>query len=72
VLPGRTGVSDEGWFDFAKLMGLTYSPLLRMNLLKVFEIDHNRWLQGYLPTGNYQDSVTIYRLEVTGYPESES
>jgi len=62
VLPGRTGATDEGWFDFAKMMGLTSSPLLKMNLVSVFEIDRERWLQGYLPTANYQASVAIYRL----------
>jgi hypothetical protein len=65
VLPGQTGATEEGWFDFAKLMGLTSSPLIEMNLVKVFEIDHKRWLQGYLPTTNYQASVTIYRLRLT-------
>jgi hypothetical protein len=65
VLPGRTGSKNEGWFDFARMLGLTNSPFLKMNLVKVFEIDHERWLQGYLPTSNYQASVTIYRLRVT-------
>jgi hypothetical protein len=62
VLPGRSGVRDEGWFDFAAIMGLTTSPLFEMDLVAVFEIDDQRWLRGYLPTGNYQASVAIYRL----------
>ena len=65
VLPGRTGATNEGWYDFAKMMGLTSSPILEMNLVNVFEIDRERWLQGYLPTGNYQASVTIYQLMMT-------
>jgi len=35
-----------------------------MELVKVFEIDRDRWLLGYLPTVNYQASVTIYRLKM--------
>jgi len=50
--------------DFASIMGLTSSPLFEMELVKVFEIDHNRWLLGYLPTVNYQASVAIYRLKM--------
>jgi hypothetical protein len=64
VLPGRTGATDEGWYDFARMLGLTNSPFLRMNLVQVFEIDHERWLQGYLPTVNYQASVAVYRLVI--------
>lgn len=62
VLPGRTGTMDGGWFDFARIMGLTTSPLLEIRRVAAFEIDHDRWLQGYLPTANYQPTVTIYRL----------
>lgn len=65
VLPGRTGTSDEGWFDMAAILGLTTSPLFEMNEVAVFEIDHDRWLLGYLPTNNYQATVTIYHLEPT-------
>jgi hypothetical protein len=62
VLPGRSGASDEGWFDLAAIMGLTTTPMFRMETVAVFEIDHDRWLQGYLPTNNYQATVAIYRL----------
>ena len=62
VLPGRCGTTAEGWFDMAEILGLTTSPLFDMDLITVFEIDYERWLQGYLPTNNYQASVTIYRL----------
>ncbi len=64
VLPGRTGRGSEGILDFASIMKLTTSPLFDMELVKVFEIDHDRWLLGYLPTVNYQASVTIYRLKM--------
>ncbi|RJP51444.1 MAG: hypothetical protein C4583_08560 [Anaerolineaceae bacterium] len=64
VLPGRTGQQSEGILDFAAIMGLTDSPLFEMELVKVFEIDHDRWLLGYLPTVNYQASVTIYWLRM--------
>jgi hypothetical protein len=65
ILPGRTGATDEGWFDFAEIMGLTTTPLFEIRRVTVFEIDHDRWLQGYLPTNNYQATVTIYRLLAT-------
>lgn len=64
ILPGRTGRQSEGILDFASIMGLTTSPLFDMELVKVFEIDHDCWLLGYLPTVNYQASVTIYRLKM--------
>jgi hypothetical protein len=37
--------------------------LIRLHLVNEFEIDRSRWLQGYLPTVNYQASVTVYRVE---------
>lgn len=64
VLPGRMGQQSEGLLDFASIMGLTTSPLFELELVKVFEIDHDRWLLGYLPTVNYQASVAIYRLRM--------
>jgi hypothetical protein len=64
ILPGRTGQQSEGVLDFASIMGLTTSPLFEMELVKVFEIEHDRWLLGYLPTVNYQASVAIYRLKM--------
>ena len=62
VLPGCPGWEGEGWLDPAKIMGLTTSPLFQMKLVQDFQMDHERWLQGYLPTTNYQCSVSIYRL----------
>jgi hypothetical protein len=64
VLPGRMGQQSEGILDFASILGLTTSPFFDMELVKVFEIDRGRWLLGYLPTVNYQASVTIYRLRM--------
>jgi hypothetical protein len=65
VLPSRAGSTDEGWFDFSKALGLSDSPLFEMHQVAVFEIERERWLQGYLPTGNYQAAVTIYQLEIS-------
>jgi hypothetical protein len=62
ILPGQTGTTSQGWFDFAQKMGLTKSPYFTLQQEKVFAIDYNRWLLGYLPTNNYQATVTIYRL----------
>lgn len=64
VLPGRVGRASEGVLDFASIMGLTDSPFFEMEIVKVFAIDHDRWLLGYLPTANYLASVTIYRLNL--------
>jgi hypothetical protein len=62
VLPGCPGWEDKGWLDPARMMGLSTSPLFQMKLVQNFQIDYLRWLQGYLPTTNYQCSVSIYRL----------
>ncbi len=71
VLPGRTSATDGGLFDFAQVMGLTTSPLFEMSQVAVFEIDHDRWLQGYLPTNNYHNAVTIYRVVTTDLSSNE-
>lgn len=65
ILPGRSGTLEDGWFDIAEIMGFTDSPLFRIYQIANFEMDRARWLRGYLPTNNYQASVTIYRLEYT-------
>ncbi len=62
VVPGRRGPADEGWLDLVALAGLTDSDELVMEEAAAFEIEHDRWLQGYLATTNYQASVVIYRL----------
>jgi len=63
ILPGRSGRADEGWFDFARILGLSTSRLLELHLVRAFEIDRQRWLLGYLPTVNYQASVAVYRVQ---------
>ncbi len=63
ILPGRANTAADGWFDFATEMGLTDSDLFTIQQVAVFEIERERWLLGYLPTGNYQASVTVYRLD---------
>ncbi len=62
VIPGDHGSTDDGWFDFAELIGIPRSAYFEMQQLTVFRIDRERWLEGYLPTNNYQASVTIYDL----------
>ncbi len=69
-LPGRANTTSEGWFDFATAIGLGTSPLFTACQLNAIEIDHDRWLQGYLPTNNYQASVTVYRLLPNDAPAS--
>jgi hypothetical protein len=63
ILPGRTDRMEDGWFDHAEVLGLSSSPLFEIRRIIDFEIDRERWLQGYLPTNNYQATVSIYRLE---------
>lgn len=62
ALPGLTGTSMGGIFDIAKEMGFSQSSLFDLHQEKVFEINHQRWLLGYLPTVNYQATVSIYTL----------
>lgn len=62
VLPGRPGYSTDGVYDLAAILKLDTSPMFDLEPVKVFAIDQERWLLGYLPTANYQASVAIYRL----------
>jgi hypothetical protein len=65
ILPGHAGATDEGWFDSVEILDLAATPLFEMRQVTVFEIDRDRWLQGYLPTNNYQATVAIYRILTT-------
>ena len=62
ALPGLSENSAGGIFDLAKEMGFSQSNLFDLRQEKVFEIDHETWLFGYLPTVNYQATVTLYTL----------
>ena len=62
VVPGRSGTTADGVIDILKESGLSESRLFELQQEKVFQIDRERWLIGYLPTINYQATVTIYRL----------
>ncbi|MCX8067743.1 MAG: hypothetical protein N3B68_08025 [Anaerolineae bacterium] len=62
VLPDRPGTTADGLFEIGTLAGLTNSPLLSLQQLALFEIRPDRWLQGYLPTLNYQAAVAVYRV----------
>ncbi len=62
VIPGRTGTTADGVIDIAKESGLSQSNLFKLQQEKVFQIDRERWFFGYLPTVNYQATVTIYKL----------
>jgi hypothetical protein len=66
VLPGRIGAVDDGWFDYARILGFATTSLFEMDEIAIFEIDRDRWLQCYLATNNYQATVTIYRLSMPG------
>lgn len=62
ALPGLSDENDGGIFDLAREMGFKESNLFELRKDQVFEIDHQRWLFGYLPTVNYQDTVDLYSL----------
>ena len=62
ILPDRPGTTEDGWFDLGTMLKLTTSPLFTPYQLALFEIRQDRWLQGYLPTLNYQAAVTVYHL----------
>ena len=62
ILPGQTNVEDEGWLNFVEIAGLDSMPYLKLQEIASFQMDHERWLLGYLPTSNQQKSVVVYRL----------
>jgi len=62
AIPGRTGTPADGIIDILKESGLSQSSLFELQQKKVFQIDRERWLVGYLPTINYEATVTIYKL----------
>jgi hypothetical protein len=62
ILPGQTNIANDGWLDFLKIMGVNNSPYFKLQQIASFEMDHERWLLGYLPTSNQQKSVIVYRL----------
>ena len=62
VLPGRIGAAEDGWFDHAEVFGFVDTPLFEMRQVTEFEIERERWLRGYLPTNNYQATMTVYQL----------
>jgi hypothetical protein len=67
VIPGQSGTTADGVIDILKESGLSQSNLYKLQREKVFQIDRQRWLIGYLPTINYQATVTIYKLlEIDG------
>ncbi|MDH5506318.1 MAG: hypothetical protein OEZ02_03780 [Anaerolineae bacterium] len=69
IIPGSIGAEKDGWFDFASALGLTQTPLFTLSQVSLFEIDYELWLVGFLPTNNYQASVTIYDLVLSRVPE---
>ena len=72
ILPGRSGTLEDGWFDLTEIMGFVNTSLFRIRPIVIFGIDRDRWLQGYLPTNNYQASVTIYQLDYSMPKQSRS
>ncbi len=62
IIPGQSNAAGEGWINFLDLLGLNHTSYFKLEKIASFEMDSERWLLGYLPTGNQQKSVDIYRL----------
>jgi hypothetical protein len=62
AIPGRTDTPADGVIDILKESGLIQSSLYELQQVEVFQIERERWLISYLPTINYQATVTIYKL----------
>jgi hypothetical protein len=69
--PDAAWAHRRGQEALVKAMGLKDPPLFEIHQVAVFEIDHERWLQGYLPTNNYHNAVTIYWVMTTDLSSSE-
>jgi len=62
VVPGRSGTTEDGVIDILKESGLSQSNMYKLQQVKLFQIDRQRWLVGYQPTINYQATVAVYKL----------
>lgn len=62
AVPGWSGTTADGVIDILKESGLNRSKLYELQQEKIFRMGRERWLFGYLPTGNYQATVNIYKL----------
>jgi hypothetical protein len=71
VVPGRSGTTEDGVIDILKESGLGQSNLFKLQQVKVFQIDRERWFVGYQPTLNYQATVTIYKMEKVDEDQSD-
>jgi hypothetical protein len=63
ILPGQANDNDEGWMDFIQILGLENSQYFTLHETYIFEMDPERWMVGYVATGNQHRSVVIYSLE---------
>lgn len=63
ILPGQTNVADEGWIDFIEILHFDNSQYFTLREMHTFEMDPDRWMVGYVATGNQHRSVVIYSLE---------
>ncbi|HUG35242.1 MAG TPA: hypothetical protein VMJ90_10770 [Anaerolineales bacterium] len=63
ILPGQANVEDEGWIDFIQILGFDNSQYFTLQESYTFEMDPDRWMVGYIATGNQHRSVVIYSLE---------
>ena len=63
IVPGRSGSVEDGFLDISRILGFDTSPVFTMRTGNVIQIDRDTWLKGYLPTMNYQATVTFYYLD---------
>jgi hypothetical protein len=62
AIPGQPGRTDDAVFDAVEDSGFSRSNLFELQQVWMNRIDRERWLTGYLPTLNYLNEVTIYKL----------
>lgn len=63
LIPGREGNHHDGILDIFEMLGLGKSQDNQWISLRVFSVEDEVWRKGYYPTGNYQQSIVVYRLE---------
>ena len=64
VIPSSAGITFYRMPDYGEEMGFYDSTLFELQQMAIFKIDRERLLLGYLPTGNGQGTVTIYKIKM--------
>ncbi len=72
VLPGTGGDAKSEVYDYYKLMRFDESGIFEAQPVKVYELEHDRWLTGSLPTNNYPAGLTVYRLVYANFQDEQA